>query len=733
MRGWILLAAVAFGPAHGQVPQAPAEAAPAPQRVEITGGRPSDADERRESTASKIVIGRDEIERFGDGTVGEVLKRLPGVTIQGPPGRGGAPRMRGLGGGYTQILLDGQRLPRGFSLDALSPDQIERIEVIRAPTAETGARAIGGTINIVLREGLRQRQHELRLAGGAENGRLQPSLNWSFDDRAGDLAYNVFASVFRTDRESQSLTTTVDTPLSGGEPLRVQQEASSGENANQGLRAGARLQWRLGDGESLTLQPFAIRSASTSQRHTTLAQTVGTDPPYAASATEGDGRFALERLNGQWRTLLADGTRLETTANASHWRSRNASRRDEFDAAGAPLRAVDDRSSVRERRASLSGKGTRPVGDAHGVAAGLEFEALRRAEDRTTLQDGIDLLPEFGETVQARSTRAALYLQDEWTAGSQWAFSAGLRWEGIETVGGRDADTDAEARHTSRVWSPLLHAVWKPDAARRDQWRLALTRSYRSPTLQNLIARPTLSPRFPVPGPNEPTSPDRAGNPALRPELATGLDLAFERYLDGGGVLSANVFVRHIRDLIRSETTLETVGWSDVPRWVSRPRNVGDATTRGVELEAKFRLSDVWPEAPPVDLRANASAFRSAVGGVPGPDNRLDKQPDATANLGADWRLRGWPLTVGGNVNWTPGYRTALSAAERVEVSAKRVFDAYALWRVNPSLQWRLSANNVAPRDGTSVREVDTGPWRTKATTLEPSAVGWQLRLELKL
>jgi iron complex outermembrane receptor protein len=67
--------------------------------------------------------------------LGEVLKRLPGVTIQGTPGRGGAIRMRGLGSGYTQILLDGQRVPPGFSVDSLTPEQVEKIEILRAPTA----------------------------------------------------------------------------------------------------------------------------------------------------------------------------------------------------------------------------------------------------------------------------------------------------------------------------------------------------------------------------------------------------------------------------------------------------------------------------------------------------------------------------------------------------------------------------------------------------------------------
>ena len=35
--------------------------------------------------------------------------------------------------------------------------------------------------------------------------------------------------------------------------------------------------------------------------------------------------------------------------------------------------------------------------------------------------------------------------------------------------------------NTSRVATPLLHTVWKFDAASRDQLRASLTRSYRSP------------------------------------------------------------------------------------------------------------------------------------------------------------------------------------------------------------------------------------------------------------
>jgi iron complex outermembrane receptor protein len=127
---------------------AAAASAPAPaaggagnrlDRVEVSSG-PTANSRRRNSTASKIVIEREDLEKYGDTALGDVLRRLPGVTLGGRPGRGGDIRMRGMGGGATQILVDEERPPPGFAVEDLPPDQIERIEIYRAPTAATGAR-----------------------------------------------------------------------------------------------------------------------------------------------------------------------------------------------------------------------------------------------------------------------------------------------------------------------------------------------------------------------------------------------------------------------------------------------------------------------------------------------------------------------------------------------------------------------------------------------------------------
>jgi iron complex outermembrane receptor protein len=743
--GWALALLLAVAPAWSQTPRppaAPASAASAAQgstRIEITGSRDSDTEARRQATASKIVIGREEIDKFGDATVGEVLRRLPGVTTPGAPGRGGPPRMRGLGNGYTQLLIDGQRVPPGFSLESLTPEQVERIEILRAPTAETGARAIAGTINIITREGFKRRINDLRIGTGYENGRATPGLFWTRNDSIDEFIYNISAGAFFPHRESSNDSRTTVTDIGSGGVLEDRDQRSVTREDRKGLNLTGRLQWRLSEsGDSLVLTPTLFHTEAQSGTRYTLTQAAsrpGTPGLFDHAQSDGDSRFTNARLNGQWRQR-AGPVRLELSGNGGAYRSVSNSLRQEADAGNVLLRTVEDHSLSRERSYNLALKGSGLAGGTeqggeHSLVSGLETEGVRRNDSRQTLQNGAPLLTDFGDDLQASSLRLAAFVQDEWNVNPNWSAHAGLRWEGITTRGDLGDGTHPENRST--VWTPLLHAVWKPDPKKRDQVRMSLTRSYRSPPLGNLIARPSLSRDYPVSGTNIVTAPDSAGNPLLKPELATGVDIAFERYLDGGGLLSANVFRRNIHNLIRSEIALESVSWSPVPRWVRRPQNIGDAVTSGIELEAKFRLDQLIEGSLPVELKANVALFSSRVKSVPGPDNRLDQQAKGTANFGADYRLRGMPLTLGGNLNFVPGYTTRLDEGNTVTVSTKAVWDAFALWTFNPAVALRLLGSNLAPRDYTNTTAIDVANERTTVASTGPSYINWQLRLEMKL
>ncbi|MBE0547530.1 MAG: TonB-dependent receptor, partial [Rubrivivax sp.] len=671
-------------------------------------------------------------------------RRLPGITTPGAPGRGGAPRLRGLGGGFTQLLIDGQRIPPGFSLDSLTPEQIERIEVLRAPTAETGARAIAGTINIITREGYSRRLNDWRISTGVQNGRPSLGSFWSHNDNAGKLTYTLSAGLFANRRLSSSHTDTAVTEADSGTLLEDRSSASSSQGRNQGLNLNARLQWRLGEaGDVLTLMPGVHASRSegsyTFDVDERLRRAI---TPELADRGSGDNHnsFVGPRLMLQYRQRVGDW-RLEGGGNVRESRARADSSRDERRADDSVLRTQEDRSLSRERALSLNAKGSRLLGGAgseHSLVLGAEAEAARRDDTRTRLEDGQLALTDFGETFEASTLRLAAFAQDEWNLTPQWALHAGLRWEGITTQGDDGLGHRPENRNS--VWTPLVHVLWKPDPKTRDQVRLSLTRSWRAPATAALIGRPNVTRLYdPARGSNTETSPDSAGNPNLQPELATGVDLAFERYLEGGGLLSANLFQRRISDLMRGVTLLEDVSWSPYPRWVRRTRNIGNATTQGIELEAKFRLDQVLADTPPVELRANVSLYRSRVDGVPGPDNRLDEQARGTANLGADYRLRGSPLTLGGNLNWVPATTTRLAADQTTSTTTKRQWDLFALWAFSPQVGLRLMANNLLPRgyETTSLNDSDNPASglveRTRVVSGGPSYTNWQLRLELKL
>ena len=693
------------------------------QQVEINAQALSDTELRRRSTASKIIVGREEIERFGDSTLGDMLKRLPGVTIGGTPGRGGQIRMRGLGNGYTQILLDGERVQGGLSLDSLDPDQIERIEIIRAPTAETGARAIGGTINIITREGFTRRLNDLKASVADENGHAQSQVNWARADKLGGLDYNINIGGNLRDIDDRTLVRTVN-------ETDDRTEVQTARSKRAGVNANAKLQWKLDGGDSLQLMPMLNHSGGDSNSASSFEPGALGELPYTGSESHASTTTTLGRLNGLLKARIGPG-RLEARGGVGMSRNFSNTARTEVDSEdGEPpgsTATFDDRVVSRERSANMNTKYSLLLENGHSIVSGLEIDGARRIEQRTQLQDGApvtssDGLPESapGDNLTARSLRTAAYSQDEWTLDPHWSAYAGLRWEGIRTES--EAPAVARTENVSSVWTPLLHAVWKPDPKGSDQVRMSLTRSYRSPQLTNLIASSTLSKH------NSETSPDRLGNPDLRPELATGIDVAWERYLSGGGMVSISAFRRDIQDLMRTVTTAVVQPDGSV-RYVAQPRNIGDAMTQGIEIDGKLRLTELWADAPAVDLRANAALYDSRVKGVPGPHNRLDQQAAGSFNVGGDYRLPSLPLTFGGNLNWQPGYVTRLAENQVARQNAKRVADVYALYQVSPSMRVRLTGSNLAPR----VVDSENTVGGESVTTLSQSFINWRLGLELKL
>ena len=660
---------------------APATATSDMGRIEITSGRDNDTQQRRESTASKIVIGREEIERQGDSNLGEILKRMPGITLGGVPGRGSGIRMRGLSQGYTQILLDGQRVPPGFNVESLTPEMIERVEIYRAPTAETGAQAIAGTINIITREGRKGMPTELKVGSSFQGGYASPSASLVKYHDAEKWTANYTLSVNRYAAPDHSENDIVRTDSTG---TTVRHRVSESHYGREGMNATARLQLKGDPGETFTLMPFVAlsqgRTPGAMQASETLNGTAVANSP-ATATSENQNHFAIARLNGQWRRKLSMDSSMEWKFNVGGWNSHNEFQQTSTNRLLIPT--VAENSHVQDRSVNLGGKYTHVMGGGHQWVSGAEAESVRRTQSVLGAYQSVSGSADY----QASSMRYALYSQDEWQLTPHWATHLGARYEGLTTEGTTSA---GDVTNRNSVFTPLMHAMWRPDPDSRDQVRMSLTRSFKTPTMPTLLARRTYTRDD-----NSATNPDVSGNPNLKPEVATGLDVAVERYLPQGGVLSATAFHRRVQNLIRNVTTLEP-GVNG--RWLSSPQNISEAVTEGLELEAKFRLDQWIADAPHIDLRNNLSFYHSRVLSVLGPDNRLDQQPSMTANLGADYKLKSAPLTVGGNINYNPGYTTRLSAEQLTTISQKRVMDVYGLWRVDGSTAWRVTLSNLDPR-----------------------------------
>jgi outer membrane receptor protein involved in Fe transport len=669
------------------------------QKVEVKGSA-AKYDARRDDTASKTVVNAEEIQKYGDTSVNDVLKRLPGITVTGAAGRsGGEIRMRGLGAGYTQILINGERAPAGFSIDSLAPDVIERIEVLRAASAEFSTQSIAGTINIVLKKALKPAQHEVKFTQSKSSTSSSPAISLQMSDKKEGMSYSFGGNAWRYlfDRTTPTWEDGVD-----ANGVQNVSRAITSRDAGQsdGFNLSPRINWNLEGGDTLTSQSFLNwnRFAGASRNRTDIA--FGLRPDYDRLDSTYSNHNAFGRTDLNWVHKMDGGAKLDLKAAVS--KNRNTSDSLQIGSNnGAPVtlvRNVHGESS--EDGFSTQGKYSTPFvfskpvegePDAVEHALSMGWDAGVTQRDDTRVQHDADLpgaTPiNSDEGFTAKVTRLALYGQDEWNITPLWSVYTGVRWEGLDTRA--DGGSIDPVQNRSSVLSPLMQTLIKlPN--KKDQVRVALTRTYKAPSTAALIPRKFTSTN------NSPTDPDRRGNPNLKPELALGLDASFEHYWGEGGLLSASASVRRIENY-----THQGLFYED-QRWVSSAINDGHAETRGIELEAKFPASVLIDHAPKLDLRASVSRNWSRVDSVPGPDNRLDQQVPLSATLGVDYKTPDGQLSTGSSFSFRNGGLARLSGTQGGYTSVRRDLDVYALWKLDPKNNLRVAVSNLLAQDYTT-------------------------------
>ncbi len=676
-------------------------------------------EERRLSTTAKIIIDSETLHRFNDASATDALRRVPGITISGS-GQAREIRMRGMGNGYTQLLLNGEPVSADFGLDSLSPDLIERIEIQRSATADSSAQAIAGSINIVLKRKIKPGQSSIKSSLSAMDGRPSGKLSFQYGNQADQLSYGL-VGMLGFDNENLSEAILLQASKPDGSPLYGRLNSTIQLQKRTSLGISPNANWKFGDDTSLningTLQ--AIRNGFDGEDHQSIL--FGSRPTFKSDALGIKDDTIVARLGAELKSEMDGGGKLFIKGGAFHSRKTTNQTLDANDWSDSPILFRAVQSLAQESRTLLTGKYSHALGETHDIAVGWDGSIVRRSEERKQHETSNTGYPTVNqdELHEANVSRLAVFVQDEWALSKTLSAYAGIRWEGLATdVTGTGIHS---VRNESSVWSPVMQILWKLPNTKADQLRIALAKTYKSPTARELI------PRRWIETDNTATTPNFQGNPNLVPELSVGLDVGYEHYLPAGGLVGINAYSRNISNVVLQQVFQQN------GLWIATPVNVGDATAMGIEFESKFKLNSILSEAPDIELRTGATRNISEIKMLSSSSNRISGQPPFTATLGADYRPAGSNLTIGMGYVFAEQAESQSSQAQWLLSPVKRTLDLYSRWQLDKRTKLQVTLSNALHQSTDERHWYRDSNFVQSQSTMAPGFTTLRLSLEMPL
>lgn len=696
-----------------------------PQRVEI---RSEASNERRADTAGRQVVGRQELLRHGDTRLVDALQRVPGVSAESR-GQNTELKLGGLGTGYTQVLLNGVALPPGAALDSIALDSIERVEITRGSSVQS-SQAIAGSINLVTRRPTALATRDFKLNAASQWGRPQVSAAVNLAGNAGRATWGV-GVVASSERQRWPATILQERRDGAAEVLTQRTRTDKYEHDHtDAISLNPRWAWKLEDAANGLWQlstdhnlRYAKSSGGVVDRRT---------PLLGPAPAQQDSELALNYERLFWRGRFAalhrdnDGRQYEARLNVTH-----SSRDQDSRLLGSdfvPRRVQDSAVTGRavDQSAVLNLNHQRPLGEAHRLDLGAEWEQARRSEDRVQTEQALPggLPPQnLDERYDARVQRVAVYAQDDWTLSKATTLQVGVRLEQLDTVS--EGNVFDSVRQSHRLVGPVLRLSTKPSPA-LGTFKIGLSRGFKLPTPRDVM------PRRYVPVEVSPTAPANAGNPELRPERAWSLDGSWQQTLPaiaGEVVLSASW--RHIDDVIL-DRLIRQPGIVNAP-WLLQRFNGGAATSQSFEVELRGQAKHAFAQGTPLRWQASLALARSRLRDVAAERPALAGQApwEAKVNLTQVF-AKAWTAQLGAQARGT-----ALAdqpTGRRIEGLGQRSLSAGLNWQPQPGRTWRFSAIQLAANDAVDVKTVRTleaaGPVSYRAREAWNRDTVWRLGLD---
>ncbi len=657
-----------------------AQVAPADNQITkvIVGAKLEDYDARKDEVASRVVVSNAELMRYGDQTIAQALQRQPGVTVISSRG-GSEIRLRGLGNGYTQILLNGQPAPGGFNLESLSPSLIEKIEIYRVPTAELSARAIAGSINIILKTRVSNAAREAKLSAEKSSRFTGRTATAQYSDKTGSGSFVLPLAWRKTTFDQDTEEEFSESPAGQGISRQyVSHLTGTGENETFTFTPRASI---VDKSRTWGLQAYLNSTRANNANATRYAQRIG-DSAVVPDSDNGRTRIANDqgRLEGTLtdKAVLSGQLDLKATFSAIHRKQRLT--QELFSSANTALRETIQ--AYTEHGFSGSAKFARAIGKLR-LSSGVEFSRSERDQDDIRRLTPTDVAARYSMNLASdiTSSRYAAFAQGEFQMTPSLSLYTGARYERLVW---EVRDNVAPEDFGAGIFSPILQALWKIPASTY-QVRGAISRTYRPPGVGMLSRARALEVS------NSAANPDNVGNPGLRPEIAEGVDLAVESFGKPGSMHSLSVYWKRINDQISQQLEY------DGQRWFLIPENAGTARMFGAEAELRRRFPNALVAGDTLDFRVSAGINRSRSSQVVRHVAPIADQIPFTAAMVVDYR-RSANTAFGLSIVRRAGISTWLTDDLHYAKSGATTFDLYAQRKFTPRVALRIGVSGPVRR-----------------------------------
>ena len=704
--------------AQNTAPDGSADTAPDPKQLDAVVVQGEIA-YRNRTTDTEPVLSYDleYFQRFEPNTVGDMVKRVPGAAFVGSDiMEFDGVQLRGLGGGYTQVLINGKKVPgagddRSFWVDRIPAEMVDRIEVLRSNSANRSGDAVAGAINIVLRDAYEFDGSYLRVGVNRwHDGEVNPTFGAVTSGEA--LGGRILAGINVQDRyRSKFKRSDRFTDPSMEELVSWEDQVE----VKDGRDYAGNLSWTadVGGTGRLSIDGFYVK---TDRDVTEVSfEEEYDDGEVITSNVPGLGTVNQKNwgLGAEYSFDMAGG-RTEFNIDYARFEDDSVETEEahayvdgEWDESEAEMERVD----AKDAETAFKFAHKRHVGITTEMEFGIDYRRKKRDitytfHDWEAEDEGDAVAYELDGTVASviEEKRLDPYLMFSGASGIL-SWEAGLRFEttrsSIRYV--EDGEVEGSASKDYDELLPSLHLKW--DLTEADRLSLSLARSIKRPNFNELVPA-MLDGEF---GDN-----DYIGNPHLDAETANGIDFGYERRLGKRGVVGINVFYRDIDNLIELVNTgapseemrdawdemVEDGEYASVEAamaaepaesWVFTSENVGSGKLYGIEFDLSTPLSAFAMDHTGVFM--NYAYVKSKVDDFIG-ERRFNDQARSTFNVGFIQNLPTLDASFGMSYRKQGDAYTRL-LGEEVTIRYGEDLEAFVEKRFGRSMSLRLSAANL--------------------------------------